>query len=167
MLYRMKDAEKEALVALGGGAIKEYVDSKSQEAKNDAVSTAEKYADDRYGNWKKFAWLNFSAPYGSTWHMWRIGNIVICESDGGTGYGTTPTKWQTCDEVLPTGWRPQSIGKIVGFMPPNNLFAYRIYGGGAIDYMVEGSGSSYDKQGVGVWHTDDPFPTTYNQYFAH
>lgn len=160
MLYKMKDAEKEALVALGGGAIKEYVDSKSQEAKNDAVSTAEKYADDRYGNWKRFAWLSFAAPYGSTWYMWRIGNIVICESAGGTGYGTTPTKWQVCSEVLPIGWRPQNIGKVIGFMPPGNLFGYQIQHSGSISYMVEGSGSSYDKQGVGVWHTEDAFPTT-------
>ena len=124
------------------------------------TSNIQQIADNAVGDWNKRASLTFSAGFGKTWNIQRVGCLVVVVSSGGSSFQPAVREWQTLGEVLPVGYRPIGIGRVVGECPPSTLWQQTVAPDGSMRTIIENKDGWTDYAGNGVWITNDPWPTT-------
>ena len=114
--------------------------------------------------WTKVARKAISAGYGKTFYLTRVGNVVICQSEGGNSLSSIGS-WGGLRENCPSGYRPTNYEAVVtGNLPASGgnvaVWAQKIAPNGAMQQLISGStATSTDYQGNGMWYTSDAWPS--------
>lgn len=114
--------------------------------------------------WTKVACKEFIAGAGKTFYLTRVGNVVICQSGGGSNL-TSIGSWTALGETCPSGYRPTDYEAVVtGNLPASGgnvaVWAQQIAPNGGMQQLISGStATSTDYQGNGMWYTSDAWPS--------
>lgn len=157
-IYRMNGKTKVAELTTQNVDWTTQINETATEIATDIAKTQVNTAIAPYQNWSKSATETFVAGYGKQWRLYRVGNIVIVFSGGGSGFQTQLGTWQDLNEVLPYGYRPSQNGRVMGYCPPSNLWCQNVSSNGKMQSMIERNDSSADYCGIGMWITNDSWP---------
>ena len=114
--------------------------------------------------WTKVARKAIIAGAGKTFYLTRVGNVVICQSGGGSNL-TSIGSWIALSATCPSGYRPTTYDAVVtGNLPASGgnvaVWAQKIASNGSMQQLISGStATSTDYQGNGVWYTSDAWPS--------
>ena len=114
--------------------------------------------------WTKVARKELSAGFGKTFYLTRVGNVVICQSEGGDSRPSIGS-WGGLKESCPSGYRPTNHDAVVtGILPASGgniaVWVQKIAPNGGMQQIISGStAASTDYQGNGMWYTSDAWPS--------
>ena len=136
-----------------------YLTNQVNQNKNDISSIQ-----NQVSPWTKVARKELRAGYGKTFYLTRVGNVVICQSEGGSNL-TSFNSWTALSAKCPSGYRPTNYEAVVtGNLPASGgniaVWAQKIAPNGSMQQLISGStATSTDYQGNGMWYTSDAWPS--------
>ena len=143
-----------------------YLTTQVNQNKNDITTNRNNISSlqNKVSPWTKVARKALSAGYGKTFYLTRVGNVVICQSEGGNSLSSIGA-WVTLKETCPSGYRPTNYEAVVtGNLPAPGgniaVWAQKIAPNGSMQQLISGStATSTDYQGNGMWYTSDAWPS--------
>ena len=135
-----------------------YLTNQVNQNKNDISSLQNKVSP-----WTKVARKELIAGAGKTFYLTRVGNVVICQSAGGSNL-TSIGSWTALTAKCPSGYRPVATAAVTGNLPAPGgnvaVWAQQIAPNGSMQQLISGStATSTDYQGNGMWYTSDAWPS--------